>query len=184
MRKLIGSYGILESAVAFLFLVLLICFDFIFIKDVFDGKSINEKAKFMVVFINLIMIVIISWPLIHKLLGRIPDNNFKTFIELPEKDEKFTFSSISSFLSDQALASFLVTILMSTGKDALATYGGFIASGYVFILFVVASVLGSISLVRFIWHFTQLHWFFYALASTLSFFVMFAFFNVGLKFGS
>lgn len=184
LRSLFGSYGPFESIVSVIFFVLCLCFNFVFIEDVLEGKSPNEQTKFMVLFFNMMMFVIITLPLISRLLSKIPDNKIREIIELPTQDDKFTFSSISGFLSDQALASFLATVLMFTGKEAFGEYGGWLAAGYMFFLFSVAIILATISLVRFIFHFTKFHWAYYALASTLATSIMFAFFNVGLRLGA
>ncbi|MDR7123115.1 hypothetical protein [Rheinheimera soli] len=184
LRSLFGSYGLFEIIVSMLFFGLCLYFNFVFIEEVLKGKSPDEQTKFMVLFFNMMMTVIIALPLISKLLSKISDNKFSEFIDLPTKDNKFTFTSISGFLSDQALASFLATVLIFTGKEALGEYGGWLAAGYMFFLFAAAIILATISLVRFIFHFTKYHWAYYALAAMLSSSVMFAFFNVGLRLGA
>ena len=181
MRKFLGSYGIGETLVSLGFFSLLAYFDYMFFSGVFAGENITEQLSFVVVFINLVLLVIIALPYISKKAEAISNDKFKEFIDLPEKNSKFTFSTISGFLGDQALASFLATVLIFTGKQALENYGGGLAAAYTIFLFIVAIVLGTVSLVRFIFHFTKLHWFYYALCSLLSTGIMFAFFHVGLK---
>lgn len=180
-KKLIGEYGIFESTFSTGIFGALCYFNWLFIKGVLDGGTITQHVIFMVIFVDLVCLVIVALPYLTKKAEKVSDKALKDFLDLPEKDSRFTFSTISSFLSDQALASFLATVLIFTGKRALEEYGGALAATYVVFLFVVAIILGTVSLIRFITHFTKYHGFFYALASTLSFGVMFSFFNVGLK---
>ncbi|AWF80454.1 hypothetical protein BTJ40_06300 [Microbulbifer sp. A4B17] len=184
MRFLVGSYGKWESLISAIVFCLFLFLNFVFFAAIFEGTSIDDKSEFMILFVNCVLFVIISLPLITRLLTKIPDSKFKEFLELPDTDEKFTYSNLSSFLGDQALSSFLATVLIVTGRDAIATYGGGLAALYVSFLFVVALILAALSLVRFISHFTRYHWFYYALAATLSTSIMFAFFNVGLRLGA
>lgn len=184
MRFLIGSYGKWESLVSSIFFGLFLFLNVVFFAAIFEGATISDKSEFMVLFINCVLFVIIALPLITRLLNKIPDSKVKEFLELPEQDDKFTYSNLSSFLGDQALSSFLATVLIFTGKDAIAEYGGGLAAIYISFLFVVALVLASLSLVRFISHFTKYHWAYYALAATLSTSILFAFFNVGLRLGA
>jgi len=82
------------------------------------------------------------------------------------------------------LASFLATVLVFTGKGVFETYGGIILAFYVISFSCIALMLASISLIRFITHFTKFGGFLYAFASTLAAGVTFAFFNIGLKLGA
>ncbi|MCL2914061.1 hypothetical protein L2725_09695 [Shewanella corallii] len=180
-KKIIGEYGVIEAIVSVGVFSFLCYFNWLFFIKVIAGETIEQHILFMVIFIDLVCLVIMTLPYLTKKSENVSNEKIKIFLDLPEKDSRFTFSTISGFLSDQALASFLATVLIFTGKEVLATYGGAIAAVYVVFLFVFAIVLGSVSLIRFITHFTKHHGAFYALASALSAGVMFAFFNVGLK---
>ncbi|MFC0119182.1 hypothetical protein ACFFK7_14815 [Pseudoalteromonas xiamenensis] len=179
-KRILGLYGIIGTIVSLLFLGFLCYFNWN-VFTVSDDAEITEHVKFMIAFINIVCIVIITLPYLTKISENVSNDKMKEFLDLPEKDSKFTFTTISSFLSDQALASFLATVLIFTGKEALEAYGGIATAIYVALLFGTAIVLGAVSLIRFITHFTKYHGAFYALASALSAGVMFAFFNVGLK---
>lgn len=180
-KKITGEYGVIETIISVVVFCFLCYFNWLFFKGVIAGGTVTQHVLFMVTFIDLVCLVIVALPYLTKKSENVSNEKLKIFLDLPEKDSRFTFSTISGFLSDQALASFLATVLIFTGKEALETYGGAIAAVYVVFLFVVAIVLGTVSLIRFITHFTKYHGAFYALSSALSAGVMFAFFNVGLK---
>ena len=183
-RKLIGEYGLFESTVAVLFFGFFCYLNYLFFRGVYDGGVVTEEIYFMIIFMDLIGLVVVSLPYLTKKAEGVSNETFKTFLDLPAKDSKFTFSVISGFLSDQALASFLATLLIFTGKQVFESFGGVLAAFYIAALFIAAIVLGCVSLIRFITHFTKCHGAFYALAAILSTGVMFAFFNVGLKMAS
>lgn len=159
----------------------LMFFDFFFVRGVISGGQVTTQIQFMVVFVNLTGGVLIALPWLTKKAEGISNESIKEFFCLPEKHEKIRFTDVSGFLSDQALASFLATVLIFTGKGALEEYGGAVAALYVGFLFVVSLILASVSLLRFIAKFTRYNWFSYALGAALSTGVMFAFFNVGLR---
>ncbi len=181
MRTKIWGYGIWESIIAIIFLVLILFFDFEFLKGVIAGGELTEQIIFMTIFINLVGVLIVFLPLVVKKSEKISNKTIERFMELPGKDSRLTFPIISNFLSEQALASFLVTVLIFTGKQALQEYGGGIAAIYMFALFFVSVLLASMSLIRLLAFFTKYHWALYSFGATLSTGIMFAFFNVGLK---
>ncbi|MBF8451936.1 hypothetical protein [Aeromonas dhakensis] len=180
-KKLIGEYSVIEvliSATVFSFL----CYvNWLFFKGFSTENEITQHHKFMVVFINLVCLVLVALPYLTKKSKNIPNKSIENFLDLPDKDSKFTFPIISNFMGEQALSSFLATVLIFTGKGVLENYGGAIAAIYALILFIVAILLGTVSLIRFITHFTKYHGAIYVLASILSVGVMFAFFNIGLR---
>ena len=180
-KRLIGEYGLFESGVAILFFGFYCYFNYLFFKGVYAGGKVTEETQFMVIFIDLVGLIIVFLPWLTKKAENVSNKTIEVFLDLPNKDSKFTFSAISSFLSDQALASFLATVLVFTGKQVLENYGGIIGAIYVFSLFSVAIVVASVSLIRFIKHFTKYHGAFYGVAAFLSTGVMFAFLNVGVK---
>ena len=181
MRKIIiGSYDILESLIAILFFCLLTYFDFIYIQGVLEGGLLTEKLKFTFYYINLMCVFIIALPYLSNKAGKISDKKIIEFLNLPDKDERITFTTITGFLSNQALASFLVTALMFTGKTVAADYGGIIAAFYIVIFFTLASTVGSISLLQFIAYFTKYDWVWYGLAALLSSAVMLMFVYLGI----
>lgn len=180
-KRLIGEYGLFESGVAILFFAFFVYLNYLFFKGVYAGGRVTEQTQFMVIFIDLVGLAIISLPWLTKKAENVSNEKVQVFLDLPDKDSKFTFSAISGFLSDQALASFLATVLIFTGKQVFENYGGIIAAIYILPLFGVAIVVGCVSLIRFITHFTKYHGAFYGVAAILSTGVMFAFLNVGLR---
>ncbi|MBO1924585.1 hypothetical protein [Thiomicrorhabdus sp. 6S3-12] len=181
MNKKLFGYGIWESIISVIFLVLIAYLDYLLARDLIEGKKLSEQIIFTAVFINLLSAVVISLPFISKKAESISNETIKDFLELPDKKSKLTFPVFSNFLGEQALAAFLATVLIYTGKQALQEYGGFISAIYMFSLYFVALVLASISLVRLLAFLTKYHWVLYAIGATLSTGIMFAFFNIGLK---
>lgn len=108
-------------------------------------------------------------------LGEISNEKLQVFLDLPDKDSKLTFTAISAFLGEQALTSFLATVLIFTGKQVLASYGTAIAAVYVFLLFLAAITVGVVSLIRFVLRFSERHVGVYILTALISTVVMFAF---------
>jgi hypothetical protein len=153
----------------------------LFLQEVYAGQLMAEKHLFIIISIDLLLLAIISLPWLTKKAENFSNEKFQVFLDLPERDSKFTFTAISGFLSDQALTSFLVTVLIFTGKQVLESYGGVIAAVYVFSLFLAAITVGVVSLIRFVVRFTKHHVSVYILATLISTVVMFAFFNFGLK---
>lgn len=184
MGRIIGSYGIWESLVSMVFFGWLVFFNSLFLRGVIQGEHLNDQIIFMVVFVDLVGLVIVALPYIVKKAGSISNEKINEFLDLPTKESKFTFNVLSDFLSNQALASFLGTVLIFTGKQAVAKYGGEIAAIYIFFLYVISIALSVFSLVRFISYFTRYHWVLYALGASLSTGIMFAFFTVGIKLGA
>ncbi|MCG5526418.1 hypothetical protein LRB11_16045 [Ectothiorhodospira haloalkaliphila] len=180
-KKLIGEYGIFESSVAIFSFGFFCYLNYLFFKGVYDGGVVTEEIYFMIVFINLIGLVVVSLPFLTRKAEGVSNEKVRIFLDLPDKDSKFTFSAISGFLGDQALAAFLMSLLIFTGKQVFESFGVVIAAFYVVALFVAAIVLGCLSLIRFITHFAKHHGAFYALAAILSTGVMFAFLNAGLR---
>jgi len=155
--------------------------NYLFLRAFYDGAAVTEEVRFMIVFMDLICFVVVALPYLTKKAEGISNETLRTFLDLPDKDSKFTFSAISEFLSDQALASFLATLLIFTGKQVFESFGGVLAAFYIAALFIAVIMLGCVSLIRFITYFTRCHGAVYALAVTLSAGVMFAFFNAGVK---
>lgn len=114
-------------------------------------------------------------------LGEISNEKLRVFLDLPDKDSKLTFKAISTFLGQQALTSFLATVLIFTGKQVLTSYGTVIAAMYIFLLFLAAISVGVVSLIRFVFRFSKRTIGVHILTALISTTVMFAFFNVGLK---
>jgi len=181
MPKFLGSYGVLESALSVIIFCFFVYFNSLYYHDVFAKNIFSNQVQFAVIFIDLIGLVLISFPYVSKKLSNIPNSAFNKFLDLPSQEDKISFSTISEFLGNQALASFLATVLIFTGKQALEDFGGAITAVYVAFLFLIALSLGSISLIRFMLHFSNQHWIIYTIASALSTGIMFSFFHLGLK---
>jgi len=155
-------------------------FDLIYIQGTLGGELLTEKLKFTFYYINLMCIFIIALPYLSNKAGKISDQKIIEFLDLPDKSERITFTAITGFLGNQALASFLVTALMFTGKTVAADYGGITAAFYIVFFFVIAITIGSMSLLQFITYFTKYDWVWYGFAALLSLAVMFMFIYLGI----
>ena len=183
MRKLIGSYNILDSIISFLMFCVFVRFNYLYYYGLFEGGNPDSNILFMVVFVDLVLLTVICLPVIGKWVAKISNESVEKFLALPKKDDPFTFPVLTEFLGNQALASFLATVLVYTGKEAFTKVGGDLVALYVFSLYVLAIVIGVFSLVRIIMYFTH-SWWQYLLVSVCSSAVMFSFFGVGLKLGA
>jgi len=181
MKKLFGSYGIFETLFSFIFFGLFLYLNYLYFGANIYAEQIPDEVIFMVIFWDFILLVIIAAPIILKQMEKISNDKIKDFLDLPKENQKFTFSVISSFLGEQALASFLATVLIVTGREALLSYGPTLSAIYTFTLFIFAIFLASTSLIRFIMLFEHQHKFKYAILIIVSTAVTHAFFQVGLK---
>lgn len=181
MRKFFGTYGVPETLISVFFACLLFYFNYVYFNAILSGSHFNEKLVYTVVFIEILGAILVALPIILKKSESITNEAQKRFLDLPNREDKITFPAFSSFLSDQALASFLATILVVTGREALSEYGGGIAAVYTFFLLLVAITLAIISLIRFTSYFSKHHWGIYGLSSFLSIGIVYAFFQVGVK---
>ena len=179
MPRILGDYGRFESVVAIIVFVLLASLNFVFFRGISNGSAVTEQTRFLIYFVDLIGLAIIFLPVIIKKSKNISNDRVKRFLQLPDERSEITFPVISGFLSDQALASFLMTVLIFTGKQAFVLYGP-VAAIYVAIIYILAVVVGVASLIRFVAHFAKFHWLVYAVGSVVSLAILFAFFNVGM----
>ncbi|TOM77825.1 hypothetical protein [Vibrio parahaemolyticus] len=176
-----GNYGKFELFISLLIGAWLVYFDYKYIAVGFLVGIFPEQMQFMAVFLNLMGFIIVCLPIIVKLFEKIESKNIEAFIDLPKKDTPFTFSVVSGFLGEQALASFLATVLIFTGKIAIAEYGVLISAVYMAILFTVAITLAVVSLARFVSFFSKFSPLIYGFAALASTSIVFAFVNVGLN---
>ena len=183
MKKLFGSYGVLESVISIIMFIMFVKLNSLYFFGIASGESVSKRILFMVVFIDLVLLTVIALPAIGKATSKISNEAVERFLAFPKKGESFTFPVLTEFLGNQALASFLATVLIFTGKETFSSIGGDMLAFYVFALYVVAIAIGVLSLVRVIQYFTN-SWWQYLLVSVSSSAVMFSFFGVGLKMGA
>ncbi|MGR5116535.1 hypothetical protein [Photobacterium damselae] len=176
-----GKYGKFESVTSLIIGFWLIYIDYKYIAVGFSVGGFPKQIQFMVIFLNLMGLILVSLPIIVKLFEKIESKKLKVFIDLPKNDTPFTFSVVSGFLGEQALASFLATVLIFTGKIAITEYGVLIGAVYMAILFIVAITLAVVSLTRFVSFFSKFSPLVYGFAALASTCIVFAFFNVGFN---
>ncbi len=170
-----------EKFIFFAVGALLIFFNATYFYEAAAANNINDRFVFFGVFINLILLFVLTAPCLSKKAEAINNDKIVVFLDLPGKDKPFRFSDFSSFISDQALGAFLATLLIVTGKVALQSHGPILAALYVAIVLIASIVLTTVSLVRFIWFFTRFNLISYWIVALLSVAVMFSFFYFGLS---
>ena len=183
MRKLLGSYSILESLISILIFGIFVKFNHLYFSEIFSGSNPNNKDLFLIVFVDLVLLTVISLPAIGRLTSKISNESIERFLAFPQKDDPFTFPVLAEFLGHQALASFLATILIFTGREAFSEIGGDILAFYIYTLYAIAITIAVLSLVRIIQYFNH-SWWQYLLVSICSSAVMFSFIGVGIKMGT
>ncbi|MDQ7985900.1 hypothetical protein QYS36_13225 [Pseudomonas sp. G34] len=183
MRKLIGSYSIFELIISLLMFGVFLKFNSLYFVEFFSGPTPDRKTLFLVVFVNLILITVISLPALGKLASNISNESIEKFLAFPKEGERFTFPVLTEFLGNQALASFLATVLIFTGKEAFSAVGGDVLALYIYVLYVIAIAIAVLSLVRIIQYFNH-SWWQYLLVSVCSSAVMFSFIGVGIRMGA
>lgn len=183
MKKLIGSYSIFESLISIMMFGVFVKFNYLYFSELFSGASPDDKTLFVLVFVNLILLTLISLPAIGKLTSKIPNESIERFLALPKQGEYFTFPVLAEFLGNQALASFLATVLIFTGKEAFSEIGGDLLAVYIYALYIIAIAIAVLSLVRIIHYFNH-SWWQYLLVSVCSSAVMFSFIGVGMRMGA
>lgn len=181
MNFLIGKYGIFESLISAMFFSIFCFVNYSFLREVAAGSVVTDGYHSMIIAVDLMSLIIIALPYLQEKAKGVSNEELAVFLDIPDKETNVTFSTISEFLSDQALASFLATVLTVTGKQIFENFGGAIAALYVVCFACLAMILASISLIRFISHFTRFHAVFYGISAILSSSVMFLFFNIGLN---
>jgi len=161
--------------------LLLVLYDVLFTIQAYQGHSAKDELAFVAVFLNISLLFVITLPFTWKLFEKATSSGMERFLELPSRDAELSFSVISSFISDQALGSFLATLLIVSGKSVLHDWGAIIAGAYVAFLFIAAICIMAVSYIKFIMHFTKRGLFVYFLISAAAFGVLMLFFHVGLQ---
>lgn len=180
MKKILGAYSLGEAIVFLMVVIVFGAWNFAIAYDYFMGAPRTDHVVFSFVFINIVFVSILAAPYFAKRAGAPGESSLAEFLELPGKDQPLRASAFSSFLSDQALGSFLATLIIITGREALNNYGPIISGVYVSVVFVVAVALVAISLARFVSYFTRCHGLLYLVASIISVGVMFSLLQFGL----
>ncbi|WP_124379385.1 hypothetical protein [Pseudomonas synxantha] len=140
---------------------------------VYSVPEARKQVVFSVVMINLLGVFILLIPYIRRRIDSLGGGVLDRFLALPDKDAIINFPIIYDFLGGQALGGFLGTVLMVTTRQ-INDYFGVVAAGiYAFLLVLLAIFIATLSLLRFIMHFTKYRWCVYAPASFFSLIVMF-----------
>jgi len=181
LEKKYGGYTLQDFFVSVAVGVLLILFNTVYVYDSLVSGTVSEHAVFAGVFTNLVLFFILLSPWLAKKAEGIGNEEIKNFLDIPTANEPLKFSAFSGFLSDQALGSFLGTLLIATGKSALEQYGPVVSGFYVAILYTASILLVSLSFIRFISFFARYHWVLYMVAALLSAAIMFSFYQFGLE---
>ncbi len=121
-----------------------------------QNQSIDNRVKLALLFIHLIMIFAILAPLISRLLSRVGNERLNKFIALQKSDKNITYIDLYDFLSGLALSAFFTCpSYFFTMKEVYEVTGWVISGIYVFLMFISAISIASLSLMRFIWLFVK-----------------------------
>lgn len=178
-----GVYGGWELAISALVLVFLGVMNTLYLQ-IYSVPEARKQVVFSVVMINLLGAFILLIPYIRRRIDSLGGGALDRFLALPDKNASITFPVVYDFLGGQALGGFLGTVLIVTTR-LINDYFGVVAAGiYAFLLAMLAILIATLSLLRFIMCFTKYRLRVYAPASLLSLVVMFVCFWVGVKSAS
>ncbi len=130
---------------------------------------------------SIIVIMCVFWLLYW--LNLVPIDKLYSFIDLPEQKEKLTFPALSTYCGEQAFGSFFATILITYAKPIYQSFGILAVSLYTALISLSMLSFCAVSLMRFVYLFTdrKLHQFF--LLGIVSLVFMGAMIVFGLKVG-
>lgn len=149
-----------------------------------QNQSIDNRIKLALLFIHLIMIFAILAPLISRLLSRVGNERLNKFIVLPKPDKNITYIDLYDFLSGLALSAFYLSILLFTMKEVYEVTGWVISGIYVFLIFISAISIASLSLMRFIWLFVKFNKYTYSVVALLASSMCMAVLGVAMRMAS
>ena len=163
---------------SFCTLILALYMDVLFFQSNIQASTPNAFNMFMFAFLSTFLLLMIAFPLIIK---KVTETKLRSFLVIPNSNPQVTFITITSFLSEQSLASFLITISIITGRNILSTYspylsGFFTLAAFFFCIFIVAG-----SLVRLIVSLKCYPTYIYSFLSIFAFSTSFGLFEFGIK---
>ncbi|EML5171489.1 hypothetical protein V9803_004192 [Vibrio vulnificus] len=151
-----------------------------FTRDVLTDEStlkVIEPLKYAFT-VSIICLLVFSWAIHYS--RKIPSDIFNNFLALPDKDTKFTFPVLSTFLGEQAFSSLIATILITFSKTIYEISNAWGSGIYIAVIALFMFTFSAFSLIRFIITFTSMKGWHYAVASTFSTVLMFLLIFSGL----
>ncbi|MDE1233266.1 MULTISPECIES: hypothetical protein [Vibrio] len=130
---------------------------------------------------SIIVFLLFFWFLYW--LNFIPTDKFYKFVDLPDNKEPLTFPKLSAYLGEQAFGSLSATILITYGKSLYESYGVVVVGLYSASISIGMLSFCAISLMRFVYIFTDRKVHHYLLVSVVSMLFMGAMIFIGLKIG-
>jgi len=146
-----------------------------------NGASSSNGYMYTLVFSNLVLGFVFLLPIAASNSPSLTDDSLKNFVGFASKKDPINFATFSTFLGEQALGSFLATVVIVTGKGVYEDYGEVIAAIYSFTLYVSTILIMSISAIRFLSFFVHRSVFLYLFASGSTVFILFSFYQLGLR---
>lgn len=128
---------------------------------------------------SIIVFLIIFWFLYW--LNKVPTDKFYRFIDLPSNKEPLTFPKLSAYLGEQAFGSLSATILITYGKSLYESGGVVLVGLYSASISIGMLSFCAISLMRFVYIFTERKIRHYILVTIVSMLFMGAMILFGLK---
>ena len=148
---------------------------------IYSEKTYTENEILLIVFSYVMVTVVIALLFIFFKFY----DQLTSFIDYP-KDKKLTFPVVTNFLSEQALASFLLTVLVYLTKAIISLYGKITGSIFFLLLICIPLAIAVISIKRFETYVSiyKHGWIFYLIILIILMGVFYTFFKVGLHFGN
>ena len=147
--------------------------------NLYHETELPKEQIYITVFSTLILFTFILLLLLLLKKTIFLDNWIHSFLELGN-ERKFTFSNLMAFLGEQALCSFLTTLLLVTNKMVGANYGPLWAGIYSYFMFMIIMVTVACSLMRFILSFNHTKVIPYMISGMISAIITQLFYRAGL----
>lgn len=128
--------------------IVFIVINFPIIKEWMNGTMIDGKIKVIILFIDVIIALSASIPIINYGLSKLNQKKLNEFLDLPDNNGKITYSVIYDFLSGLALSAFYISVCFLTIKD-IYNYGGWLLAGiYLLFMMLCTFFIATMTLVR------------------------------------
>lgn len=181
IRRTLAAYGWSGLLTVICIGAILLILNGAFAFDAIRGLTFSDASIFFSAFINVTLGIMLVMPVIGAKVDKMESEVVNRWLGLPTEQCRPNFPAFTTFLSNQALAAFLATILTFTGKSVLHNFGSVVGGIYVGTMLILAIAVASITLVQFVLLFTRYGKWVYGLACFFSVIVMLGFFDLGIK---
>jgi len=180
MSEFKGTFGLGEIVTVFVVLILSTVF-FIMCWNLYFLAGEKQFATFSATVLGSLCLFLIALPMLSHKIDQWMGESLTEFLALQEKGAKITYPVCSQFLGEQALAGFMGSAMMLSARTVLENTGPAFTGVYCFVILMLAIIVATFSLTRFVLHLTKFKGWVYALASSTSVLAMVCALAVGLK---